>query len=96
MSRGWNGNDDNVGKDEQQNQNRPEGEATVLPAREAMSLITPDPSVGFTPEMGAMPDAGAAQGAAVDAQGSASGGENVTSEDRDDHSENSDSADSQT
>jgi len=67
-----------------------EQEASVLPAREAMSLITPDASAGFMPDMGAVegatPDAGqAVQGAAGDAQGSESGQESTTSEDRSEH-----------
>lgn len=87
MSRSWNGKEIRVGKDEREHEEQLEGEATVLPAREAMSLISPDPGVGFVPEMQGV--------AAADAQGSTSGEEN-TSGDRDEHLENSDSASSQT
>ncbi len=40
MSCGWRGNDGSVGKDEQERDEEPEAEAAVLPAREAMSLIS--------------------------------------------------------
>jgi len=89
----WNGNEGAVAKKKEQ---RPEGDASVLPSREAMTLISPSPSVGFIPDLSSLPDAGAAQDAAVDAQGSASGEESMTSEDRSEHFENRDSASSQT
>jgi hypothetical protein len=67
-------------------------EATVLPAREAMSLISPDPGV----DAGYMPDLGSVPSADADAAGSASGEETSTSEDRSEHFENRDSATSET
>lgn len=70
MSRGWNGKQQTVDKEKRDRDEQPEGEATVLPAREAMSLI--------------------------EAAGSASGEERVTSEDRGEHSERRDSASSET
>ena len=75
MSRGWNGKDGVVGKDKRDGEERPEGEATVLPAREAISLITSDQSAGFTSDID---------------------DEELTSEDRNEHSSNSDPASSQT
>ena len=74
MSRGWNGKEEVVGEDKRDHE-PPEGEATVLPEREAMSLITSDPSAGFMSDLG---------------------DEEITSEDRDEHSSSSDSASSQT
>jgi hypothetical protein len=72
-------------------------EPTVLPAREAMSIISPATSTGFVPDLSAVPDAEeAARTAATDAQASGSGEESVTAEDRDEHFESHDSASSQT
>jgi hypothetical protein len=88
VSGGWNGKNQTVGKDERVRDEQAEGEPTVLPAREAMALISPVP--------GTLPDATAAQDAATDAQASASGEESVTSEDRSEHFESSDSASSET
>jgi hypothetical protein len=74
-----------------------EREPAVLPAREAMSLISPDAAPSFMPDLAATPDPGqAGQGAAVDEEGSASGEESVTSEDRSEQISNHDTASSQT
>jgi hypothetical protein len=74
-----------------------EREPAVLPAREAMSLISPDASPTFMPDLPDTPDAAeAAEGAAVDAQGSASGEESVSSEDRSEQISNQDTAVSET
>ncbi len=75
---------------------RAEGEPTVLPAREAMSLISPVPGTSYLPDLGPLPDATAAQDVATDARASASGEESLTSEDRSEHFESHDSASSQT
>ena len=75
-----------MGKDKEDQEKRPEGEATVLPAREAMSLITSDSGAGFMPDMSEMPDT----------DGAPSGQEKVTDEDRDEHYVNNDSASSET
>ena len=46
-------------EDEQQPDEREEPEATVLPAREAMSLISPDPAApSFMPDTGQADEAG--------------------------------------
>jgi hypothetical protein len=77
-------------------------EPAVLPAREALTLISPTPgsSSGFLPDLGSFgaptPDAADQHSAATDAQGDASGHENVTSDGRNDHIESSDSASSET
>ena len=77
-----------MSKEEHEPPEEEEAEATVLPAREAMSLIVPDPAAGFMPDLDSLPTA--------DAAGSASGEEAVSSEDRHEHFEDSDSASSQT
>jgi hypothetical protein len=70
-----------------------EREPAVLPAREAMSLISPDATPSFIPELPPTADATtSAQDAAVDAQGSASGEESVSSDDRSEHISNQDTA----
>jgi hypothetical protein len=74
VSRGWNGKKQVVGEDKRDHE-PPEGEATVLSEREAMSLITSDPRAGFRSDLG---------------------DEEIASEDREDHSSNSDSTPSQT
>ena len=51
MSRGWNGKEQIVGEDKRDHE-PPEGEPTVLPAREAMSLITSDANGGFMSDIG--------------------------------------------
>jgi hypothetical protein len=72
-------------------------EPTVLPAREAMSIISPGAAMPFVPDLSAVPDAGeATQSAVSDAQASASGEESVTSEDRSERFESHDSASSET
>lgn len=76
-----------------------EQEAAVLPAREAMSLITPDTSTpAFIPEIGGIeeaPDGTAeAQGVASDAQGSASGEESSSSQNQSTQASNQDTASS--
>jgi hypothetical protein len=77
-----------VDKEKRDRDKQPEGEAAVLPAREAMSLISPVPGHGFMPDLSSLPDS--------EASGSASGEESVTSEDRSEHFESRDSASSQT
>ncbi len=79
----------------------------MLPAREAMSLISPDSST-LTPSLDAVPmspdaveQAGAPSDAtagpvATDAQASGSGEESVSSEDRSEQISNQDTATSQT
>ncbi len=71
-------------------------EASVLPAREAMSLISPDSSSSVVPplDVPAAPDQ-ATGGPVADAGGSGSG-ESVTSGDRSDHISNQDTATSET
>ena len=101
LSGGWNGHQWGVADDTHDPEERDEPEAAVLPAREAMSLITPDAAPSFLPDLGpagaGAPDpAQAAQGAAVDAQGSASGEESVSSDDRSEQISNQDTASSQT
>jgi hypothetical protein len=88
-------------QEKQQSDDVEEAEATVLPAREAMSLIAPDTSVPFIPDLEpgieAAPDGTAtAQGAASDAQGGTSGEESVSSDDQSTQATNHDSATSQT
>jgi hypothetical protein len=51
VSRGWNGKEKVVGEDKRDHE-PPEGEATVLPEREAISLITSDPSAGSMSDLG--------------------------------------------
>jgi hypothetical protein len=51
VSRGWNGKEQVVAADKRDHE-PPEGEPTVLPAREAMSLITSDPGTGFMSDLG--------------------------------------------
>ncbi len=76
-----------------------EEEAAVLPAREAMSLITPDTSTpAFIPEIGGIDEAPdgtvTAQGAASDAEGSASAQESSSSENQSTQASNQDTASS--
>lgn len=76
-----------------------EQEAAVLPAREAMSLITPDTTTPqFIPEIGGIDEAPdgtvTAQGAASDAQGSASAEESSNSENQSTQASNQDTASS--
>lgn len=85
-----------MAKEKRKSENRAEREAAVLPAREAMTLISPTPGVGYAPELGPLPDAAAAHDAATDAQASGSGEESTTSEDRSERFERHDSASSQT
>jgi hypothetical protein len=68
-------------------------DASVLPEREAMSIISPGNTAGIVPDLGALPDAG---DAVSDAQASASGEESVTSDDRIEHFESTDTAASET
>jgi hypothetical protein len=81
-----------VGKSDHEHGQEPapesEQEAAVLPAREAMSLISPGPASGFVPDLDALPT--------MDAAAAGSAEENVTSEDRSEHFENRDSASSET
>jgi hypothetical protein len=75
--------------DERKDHEEAEGEATVLPAREAMSLITPpSPATGFMPDLDSLPG--------TDAAASPSGDESVTAEDRHEVIESHDSASSET
>jgi hypothetical protein len=78
-----------------------EQEAAVLPAREAMSLITPDTGTpNFIPDLGpeASPPDGivTTQGVASDAQGSVSGEETASDQDQSTHTSSQDTATSQT
>ena len=80
---------DTSGKD------RPEElEASVLPAREAMSLISPDGSQSLFPALDAVPSSPDEVG--IDAQGSQSGEASVSSDDRSEHITNRDTATSET
>ncbi len=88
MSCGWRGNDRSVGEDEHERDDEPEAEAAVLPAREAMSLISPGPAMDFVPGFDALP--------ATDAAAAGSAEEDVASEDRNERFENRDSASSET
>jgi hypothetical protein len=96
--RGRKGKDEAM--DEKQNDFE-EAEATVLPAREAMSIITPDTSAPYVPDLEPVEEAtpgGAdtAGGAASDAQGAASGEESTSSGSQSTQVSNQDSASSQT
>ena len=77
-----------MGQEEDKREEEVDAEAAVLPAREAMSLISPNPGTGFIPDLDAFPS--------TDAAGAASTEESVTSEDRSEHYENRDSASSET
>ena len=84
-------------KDRKPDETEQREDPAVLPAREAMSIISPGTTTSFMPDLSAVPDAGGAtQSVVSDAQASASGEESVTSEDRSEHFESHDSASSET
>ncbi len=87
--------------DEEKRDELEEIQATVLPAREAMSIITPDTTTPYVPDLEpvaeAAPDgAGTAEGAASDAQGSESGEESSSSGSQSTQASNQDTASSTT